>query len=182
MFSKKNSGMIALLIFVAAATRLFPHPPNMTPLGAMALFGSAYFAKKYWSVVIPLAALFVSNLVLNNVMYAQYYDGFVWFTPQTLWVYGAMVLVALLGMGLLKKVTAGRVVIGALAASLIFFLVTNMGSWLYDPIYTKDFNGLLQSYAAGIPFLRNSIIGNLVFSGALFGIYHFATQRKLQTA
>ncbi len=182
MLSKKNTGIIALIIFVAAATRLLPHPPNMTPVSAMALFGGAYFGKKYLGILIPFLALFLSNLVLDNVIYAQYYDGFVLFTPNTWAVYGSIALIALLGMGLLKKVTFSRVLIGALSATAIFFLITNMGSWLANPMYTKDFNGLMQSYVAGLPFLRNSLIGNLAYSGVLFGIYHFAIQRKIQIA
>ena len=180
MFSKKNTGIIALIIFVAAATRLLPHPPNMTPVSAMALFGGAYFGKKYLGILIPFLALFLSNLVLDNVIYAQYYDGFVLFTPNTLSVYGSIALIALLGMGLLKKVTMPRVLIGALSATAIFFLITNMGSWLNDPIYTKDFSGLMQAYIAGLPFVKYDLIGNLAYSGALFGIYYLATQRKMQ--
>lgn len=172
--SKKNTGIIALLIFVAAATRLLPHPPNMTPIGAMALFGGAYFGKKYLSLIIPFAALFLSNLVLDNVIYAEFNEGFVLFRPTTLAVYGAIGLIAFMGSGLLKQVTASKVVVGALSATAIFFLVTNFGAWLTSPIYTKDFSGLMQSYAAGLPFLRNTLIGDLVFSGALFGIYQLA--------
>lgn len=182
MISKKNTGIIALLIFVAAATRLLPHPPNMTPIGAMSLFGAAYFGKKYLSILVPFAALFLSNLVLDNVVYAQYNDAFVLFRPQTLWVYGSIAAIAFMGMLLLKKVTFPRVLVGALSASVIFFLVTNFGSWLSDPVYTKDFSGLMQSYAAGIPFFRNTILGDLLFSGALFGIYQLATQRKMEVA
>ena len=182
MFSKKNTGIITLLIFMAAATRLLPHPPNLTAIGSMALFGGAYFGKKYLAILIPFLALFLSNLVLDNIVYAQYYDGFVLFSPNSLWVYGSILLIALLGMGLLKKVTMPKVLVGALSATAIFFLLTNFGAWLSNPIYTKDLSGLLQSYFAGLPFLTNSLIGNLVFSTALFGIYHFATHRKIQTA
>ncbi len=182
MISKKNTGMIALLIFVAAATRLLPHPPNMTPIGAMALFGGAYFGRKYMALLIPFAALFVSNLVLDNVVYAQYNDGFVLFRPSTLWVYGSIGLIAMLGMGLLKKVTASKVFLGALSASALFFLVTNFGSWLADPIYTKDFSGLMQSYIAGLPFFTNTIAGDLMYSTALFGIYYLVVDKRVQVA
>jgi len=182
MFAKKNTGIIALLIFMAAATRLLPHPPNMTAFGAMALFGGAYYGKKYLAILIPILALFLSNLFLDNVVYAKYYDGFVLFSPNSLWVYGSIALIALLGMGLLKKVTMPKVIVGALSATAIFFLITNFGSWLSNPIYSKDFTGLIKSYVAGLPFLTNSLIGNLVFSAALFGIYQLAFANKGEKA
>ena len=182
MISKKNTGLIALLIFVSAATRLLPHPPNMTPIGAMALFGGAYFGKKYLALLVPLLAMFLSDLVLNNVVYSQYYEGFVLFNAHSLWVYGSIAVIALIGIGLLKKVTWTKVLGGALSATAVFFLVTNFGSWLSNPVYTKDISGLMQSYVAGLPFLRNSIIGNLAFSAALFGVYEMAIQKKTQFA
>lgn len=183
MFGKKNFITITLIIFVAAITRLLPHPPNFTPIAGMALLGSAYFDKKYLAFLVPMLALFVSNLVLNNVLYAQYYDGFVWFSPQTLWVFGSIALISLLGINLLKKVNTKNVIIGAVSASLLFFAITNFGSWLSDPMYTKDLSGLVASYINGLPFLRNTLFGDLFYSGVLFGIYHFATQpnRSLST-
>ena len=73
-------GIIVALIFLAALSRFLPHPPNFTPVGGMALFGAAYFARKYWAFIIPFLAIWLSNLVIDNIFLAQYYDGFQWFS------------------------------------------------------------------------------------------------------
>ena len=169
-------GLFLLLVLFAAFSRLIPHPSNFTPIGGMALFGAAYFTRKYWAVLVPLVALYLSSLVLDNVVYAQYYEGFVWFSHP--FVYLAFVLIALLGAGVLKRVTLGRVVGGALGASAVFFLVSNFGSWLGNPLYTQDLSGLLTAYAAGLPFLRNTVMGDLFYSGVLFGVYEWYTSRR----
>ena len=164
-------GFFALLVLFAAFSRLIPHPSNLTPIGGMALFGAAYFSRKYWAVLVPLVALYLSSVVLDNTLYAQYYEGFVWFSNP--FVYVAFGLIALFGTGVLRKISVARIVGGALGASLIFFLVSNFGSWLGNPMYTQDLSGLLSAYAAGLPFLRNTIMGDLFYSGVLFGVYHW---------
>jgi len=96
---KKNPGFIivAILILVAALSRLLPHPPNFTPIGGMALFGAAYFSKKHLALIIPLVALWISDLILNNVVYGAYYDGFSWMGMPM--VYAAFIIIALMGTG-----------------------------------------------------------------------------------
>jgi hypothetical protein len=97
---KENLWVGCIVICVAIVTRLIPHYPNFTALGAAALFGGAYFSRKY-AVLIPVIALFVSDLLLNNLIYARQfpakYDGFVLFETQTLWSYAAFILIAVLG-------------------------------------------------------------------------------------
>ena len=103
----RTSIIIGMILF-AAFSRLMPHPPNVTPISAMALFGAAYFGKKYWAILIPLAALWISNLALNNIVYAQMYpeaySGFTWFGYNAPFVFGSIILIAFLGFRLLKKV------------------------------------------------------------------------------
>lgn len=175
--------MIILMIFLAALSRFIPHPPNFTPLGAMALFGAAYFTKKYWAFLIPLIAWWGSDIALNNLVYAkqfpEFYQGFSWMGYPV----GYLCLALIVGLGwlLLKKVTPLRVIGTATLAAVLFFLVTNFASMLASPIYTKDFNGLLQSYIAGIPFFRNTLAGNLVYSAVLFGVYEYVVLRKKAT-
>ena len=99
--------MLAALIFVAALTRVIPHPPNFSPIEAVALFGGAYFAKRHWALLVPLAAMFVSDLVLGLAKGGLYWGYFA--TAGYLLVYAAIVLSTLLGFGLRGKATAGRV-------------------------------------------------------------------------
>ncbi len=172
MSSKNKIALFALFIGLAAATRLFPSvtPPNVSPMASIALFGSAFFGRKYLAIILPLAVLFVSDLFLNNVVYTAYYDGFTFFSLYSIPVYTAFLLIALLGFGVSKKITGTRVLGGTILATILFFLVTNFGSWLTLP-YTKDLTGLVEAYTAGLPFVRNSFLGNLFYSGVFFGLY-----------
>jgi hypothetical protein len=78
-------GTIVLLIFLATMSKLVPHPPNFAPIGGMTLFGATYFTKRYWAFIVPFVSMWISNLVLNNVVYGQYFDGFVWFPTASGW-------------------------------------------------------------------------------------------------
>ncbi|MFK7945977.1 MAG: DUF6580 family putative transport protein [Saprospiraceae bacterium] len=179
---KKSVLIITVLIIIAALSRLLPHPPNVTPIGATALFGAAYFTKKYWAILIPLIALWASDLILNNVFYAQYYDGFAWMTTGFLWIIGAFALIAVLGMVVLKnKVTPMNLLGTSFAASTIFFLITNFGSWMSGVMYPKTVEGLMACYTAGIPFFWNTLGGDLFYVTALFGAYELVkySNRKL---
>src|SRR6185437_10257521 len=133
--------LIALLaaIAAAAALRLVPHPPNFSPIDAMALFSGAYLARRWVAFAAPLAALLLSDLVLG-------------FYPGMLFQYAAVILIALLGMAALSRVTVPRLVVTALASSVLFFLVSNFGVWMAGDMYPHTPAGLGTSYLAGIPF------------------------------
>ena len=168
-------GIIAILIFFAAFSRLIPHPFNFTPVGGMALFGAAYFTKKYWAFIIPLAAMFISDLIINNlvypVVYPQYYEGFTLMTQGWDWMYGSFALIALLGMTVLKKIKIPTLIASSLGASLIFFVITNFGSWASGIMYPMNMTGLMAAYTAGLPFFLNTIAGDLFYVGVLFGSF-----------
>jgi hypothetical protein len=163
-------GIIVLMIVAAAATRFMPHPPNFTPIGGMALFGAAHFAKKYWAYLIPFITLWVSDLVMNNVVYAEYQTGFTWFTTFGMFNFLAFGLIVLMGSGVLKKINLKSVVGASLAGSMIFFLVSNFGVWLTSPVaYVSGFSGLVATMSAGVPFFWSTLAGDLVYVGILFG-------------
>lgn len=166
----QNIVIIGMIVAVALS-RLMIHIPNFSPIAAMGLFGAAYFSKKTLAFLIPFFGLFLSNLFLNNVVYAQYYDGFMLFGPADLYVYGAFAIVILLGFGFLKKVNLVNVIGASLVASILFFLITNFSSFLSLPVYPKNIGGLMAAYTAGIPFLKYTVLGDLVFVGVLFGGY-----------
>lgn len=171
-----RTGVLLLMITMAAVSRLLPHPDNVTPVGAMALFGGAYFSRKYLAFLIPLAAMWTSDLILNNLVYARlypdYYDGFVWM--GNLWVYASFLLIGIVGMRWLRKVNIEKLVGASLIGSILFFLITNFGAWIVDPLYPKTTGGLLAAYGAGIPFFRNTLLGDLFFCGVLFGGFEWA--------
>lgn len=170
-----QAGFIGVLVALAAMTRILPHFPNFTAMGAMALFGAAHFKLRWQAFLVPLIALYMSDLVLNNVVYAGYYENFTWQIAP--YIYVAFILILGVGFLLRDKVTTKNVVLASLSASVIFFLLTNAAAWMVSPMYTKDVSGLMMAYAAGIPFFRGTLAGDLVYSGVLFGGYAWAQQR-----
>jgi hypothetical protein len=150
---------VSAIIFALALFRLLPHWPNVSPVAAMALFGGAYFADKRMALIIPFVALFLSDLVLglHNTM---------------LFVYAGFAMTVAIGMLLKNRVSISNTTFAAVAASVLFFLTTNFGVWLTSPLYTKTAEGLMQAYAAGIPFFQNSLLGNLVYTAVIFGGYY----------
>ena len=172
-----RTGILVAIIFLAAFSRLIPHIPNFSPLGAIGLFGAAYFSKKWQALSLPIAATWLSDLFINNVVYAQYYPKFTWFYEGFYWQYGSYLLIALAGFLIFKKVKTSTVLMGALASTAIFFLVSNFGCWIGSTIYAQSFSGLITCYAAGVPFLKGTLLGDLFFSGVLFGSFAFVQQK-----
>lgn len=159
--------LLAALIFIAALSRVLPHPPNFSPIEAVALFGGAYFAKRHWALLVPLAAMFTSDLVLGVANGGIYWDYFS--SAGYLLVYVCIALSTALGFGLRGKVTGSRVLGYALAGSLLFFVVTNFGAWLGSPAYPQSFAGLAAAYVAGVPFFQWTVLGTLAYAALLFG-------------
>ena len=170
-------GVLSLLVLFAAFSRLIPHPPNFAPIGAMALFGAAYFSKRYLALLIPVLSMWLSDLVINNVIYAQYFDGFTFFYQGFYWTYAAFIVIGVIGSFMLKKIQLKSVALASLLAAVLFFVISNFGVWASGTMYPKNFSGLLACYTAAIPFFKNTLMGNLVYSGVLFGAFEFAQNR-----
>ncbi|MDP4266774.1 MAG: hypothetical protein Q8880_05015 [Bacteroidota bacterium] len=165
-------GTLSIIIIAAAAMRLFPHPVGFAPIGAMALFGGAYFGKKWQSFFIPLTALWISDIALN---YA-FYHNVVLFHDMFLWVYGAFALNVLIGKCLIKKVKVSSITSASLIAALMFYLITNLGVWMSTGLlamYPHTPAGLFACYVAGLPYLGGSVLSNLFYSGLFFGTFEF---------
>lgn len=166
--------LLTALILLCAFSRIIPHIPNFSPLGAIGLFGAAHFSKKWQAFLIPIAATWLSDLFINNVIYAQYYPKFTWFYEGFYWQYGSYLLITLTGLGILNKINIPKVLTGTLASTAIFFLVSNFGYWIGSTTYPQNFGGLITCYAAGIPFLKGTLLGDLFYSGVLFGTFALA--------
>ena len=154
----QHARLLVLLaaIFIAAAMRLVPHPPNFSPIAAMALFSGAYLPKRALAFLAPVAALLVSDLVLG-------------FYPEVIFVYLSVAATVLIGWVVAKRKTVLRVGGAAVAASVLFYLVTNFGVWLVMDYYPKTLSGLGACYVAAIPFFQNTLAGDLFFTALLFG-------------
>ncbi len=153
--------ILTLMVFAAAFVRLIPHPPNFAPIAAMALFGGAYFNKKSFAFAVPLAAMFLTDSIIG------FHSG-MWI------VYLSFALIVVIGMLILKKVSVKNVVLASVTASISFFIITNFGVWAFGTMYPKNIAGLIECYVAAIPFIQNTTIGDLFFSGIMFGVYEFA--------
>lgn len=167
-------GLILLLIVIAALSRMFPHPMNFTPMGAIALFGAAYLNRKWLAVIIPLASVFLSDVLINNTIYAHYYNKFTLFYPGFYFTYGAFVLIVLVGFVLLRKVSVGRVLLSSLAAAVVFYIVSNFGAWIGFHTYPHTGSGLIACYVAAIPFFKFTVLSNVIYSALLFGAFELA--------
>lgn len=161
---KLRLGIIIGIIAAAALFRLLPHPPNVTPVAAMALFAGAHLSDRRLAFTIPFAALFLSDLLLG-------------FHATMPFVYAGFALTVMLGLWLGRRLQAPTVLGGALAGSVLFFLLTNFGSWLVSDLYPRSLEGLMAAYAAGLPFFRNSLLGDLFFTALFFGGLHLADRR-----
>ena len=173
---------VIVLVLFAALTRLFPHPPTFTAVGAVALFGSAYLSSRWMRFLVPLLALWLSDLVLNNIIFGAYFDHFVLFTPGFEWLYGSFVLIVLIGQGWLRKINIKTLFGASITASVIFFLLSNFGIWTMSLTYPQTFSGLLACYGAGVPFFWTTLLGDLFYVGVTFGVYALLTQRYPQLA
>ncbi|WP_235298961.1 DUF6580 family putative transport protein [Portibacter marinus] len=179
---KRNIIVLTLLIIIAAVSRFIPHGYNFTPIAGMALLGGAYFKKKYLAILVPIAVLFVTDVMLNNTLYRAFFpdhEGFVLFSDFMIYTYLGTALMVVVGMGLLHKITAPRLLGSVLFSTIIFFLVTNFGSWIANPVYPQNLGGLMASYVAGLPFLSGHLIGNLVYTFILFGAYELIVHREI---
>jgi hypothetical protein len=153
-----------------ALLRLVPHPPNFTPAAAMALFAGARFERKSWAFLTPLAAMLVSDLLLE----AWTGDGLHALMPV---VYGCLAVVVLIGSVLRDRTTVARLAGAAVGASALFFLVTNLVIWLAGDPYPRSIEGLIACYVAALPFLDNNVLGDLIYTAVIFGVWHLAKRR-----
>lgn len=161
-----NTKLLSLvaIIFGIALFRILPHLPNVSPVAAMALFGGAYFADKRLALIVPFAALILSDLIIgfHNTMF---------------FVYGGFALTVGIGMLIRKHISVNYVAASAVGASLLFFIITNFGAWMMNGMYPMTAAGLTQAYVAAIPFFQNSLLGNLVFTAVMFGGYALLNRR-----
>ncbi|WP_420147948.1 DUF6580 family putative transport protein [Spirosoma sp.] len=162
---------LSVIVLATALFRILPHWYNFTPVAALALFGAAAFERKWLGLVVPLVAMFLSDALIgfHGSMGAVYFSfGLTW----------------LLGLWALRnRSTATRIAGASVASSLLFFLITNFAVWYGSSFYPQTLQGLMSCYVAGLAFYEgtsfflNGLLGDLFFSGVLFGGYYLLQQR-----
>jgi len=150
------------LIILGISTRFLPHPANFTALGGAAIFSGIYLPRR-WALILPIAAMFLSDLFLG--FYA-------W--PVMLSVYLGFIIMALIGMAIKKEKNAATVIGGTVFGSVLFFLLTNFSVWAFGNWYEHSLAGLYQCYVLALPFFKNSLAGDLFYTAALAGSYELA--------
>lgn len=152
------------IIFAGAVTRLLPHYPNFTAVGAIALFSGAYLFNNRWAFAIPLATMLLTDLVLG-------------WHATIIPVYVSFVIIVALGITLRGKKTPGKLALLSFASSVVFFVITNTGFWLTGLMYPLTPAGLAACFTAALPFFQNNVLGDLVYTGLFFTVYELALQK-----
>ncbi len=174
---KNHTALVISLITLGVLSRFIPHPPNATAIGAVAIFGGFAIQRFGMSAIILFASLFISDLALNNLVYGAYYEGFVWFTPGFAFMYVGFFISILAGRFVKSDFSLSRLGGAGIISVVGFFLITNFGAWLGNPMYPQTFNGLIASYIAGLPFALNQFIFTVLYGTILFGAYGYLSQK-----
>ncbi len=159
--------VFVVLLVLGVAGRLLPHVENFTPVAAIALFAGFLFRRRLLAAAIPLAIMFVS-------------DAFLGATPLgvKITIYGALLFPLVFAPFLRKRLSPVRIGGSALIAAILFYVVTNFAVWL--TYYPQSLGGLLECYGLALPFLAKKLIGDLLWSGAIFGSYAVIRQLQLR--
>ena len=155
--------LFCTLVLLGVISRWLPHPPNFTPLMAIALFSGALFQNRYWALAVPLLAMFISDLGFG-------------FHDQMWPIYLSLTVAVGIGrwvgnQGKALSSLAKRLPMGILSSSVLFFVLSNLSVWAFSGIYPINGSGLLECYLMAIPFFQTEILSNLFYSGLLFGVW-----------
>ena len=160
--AKRSHGSVVLgLIVLGVLSRLIPHPWNVTPVMAIALFSGAILPRG-WGIALPLAIVALSDLMIG-------WHNTVPFT------WAGFLLAGMIGWWNRRKPSGGRIFAAALTGSVAFFVISNFGVWLVGDLYPRSLAGFWACYVAAIPFFRTALAGDLVYTGVLFGLHHLVT-------
>jgi hypothetical protein len=166
-YSRKVSlGVLIGLTAVAIMGRLLPHPPNFTPVAAVALFAGYFLGAARPALLVALLVMFLSDAVIG------FYD-----MRVMLVTYAALLLPALLGVRLHGRLNVLRLGTSSLVMSVVFFTASNMAWWAFSGMYEATTAGLGRCFSAGIPFFRYTLVGDLFWTATIFGLFALARTR-----
>lgn len=185
-FNKRFLIFVSILIAICTVIKIIC-APNINLSGfsgviAVALFAGLKIKDKSLSFLLPLATLFISDLIIQ-LLYVAHLFPFAGFYTDQLFNYGLFFLVTLIGMGLSKLKNAG-IVAGIVIGPLAFFLISNYIVWAMNVgvAYSRDFAGLMESYGMGLPFYRNSLLSTAIFLPSFIMLYNFIVKQKYVAA
>jgi hypothetical protein len=157
------------IIIFGIFLRLIPHIPNFSPITATAIFSGVYLNKRS-AILVPLLTMVISDYLISpeNMLHST-----------SLFVWGSFIISGIIGIRLKRANNPLCIYGGSILASLQFFFITNFGVWLTSNMYSHNLGGLIESYMMGIPFYRNTLIGDLFYVTAIFGAYEFLKTKTL---
>tara|TARA_Y100000992_G_scaffold222745_1_gene154805 strand:- start:623 stop:1141 length:519 start_codon:yes stop_codon:yes gene_type:complete len=156
--SKSNYYAIVGIIMLLTIARLLPHPPNFTPILGMAVFSGAIISRRLIAYLIPLAAMFLSDLYLG--LHAS--------IPI---IYFSLALCVLVGTFIESRVSIVNSLLSICLGVLVFYLITNFAVWYGSGMYESSISGLITCYFMGLPFVQNTFISSLLYGMGAFLIY-----------
>lgn len=162
---KPSAGLLTIL---AVISRFLPHPPNFTSVGGTALFGGAKLSRPL-NYLLPIGIMLVTDIFLG-------------FHKTMPYVYISFIIAVMLGERLLKNnASVAKIGVVSLVGSLLFFLITNFGVWQTGGLYPHTTAGLMESYLMGLPFLKWTVLGDMIYSVGFFKLYQLIENRKFVT-
>jgi hypothetical protein len=165
MKNKYFSVSIAIaLILSGVLMRVMPHPANFAPIAALAIFGGSVLPKKV-AIWVPLGAMMIS-------------DAFIGFYSLMPLIWACYLVIALASSRWLRSPSFTRVGTMTISASVFFYIVTNFGVWATSGMYAHTLSGLVNCYTLALPFFRNTLLSDAIYTSAIFGIYSYATRRQ----
>ncbi|KKP86593.1 MAG: hypothetical protein UR87_C0015G0004 [candidate division CPR3 bacterium GW2011_GWE2_35_7] len=157
---KFNYILILVLVSLGILSRFLDHPANFTPIAAIALFVGV----KLNSKIAPFVSLIM--IVIS--------DFFIGLHDVIFFTWGSFLIISLIGIYIRNRKGILPIIGGALVSSILFFIVTNFGVWMVGKWYELNLIGLIKCYTLAIPFFRNTLLGDLFYTGIFFGVYELA--------
>jgi hypothetical protein len=170
--------MLGIVAFATIARIVTPpllgHPSNFAPINAIALFSGCYFGGRLTKYIIPLLSVWVGDLFIDYI----YMHKFMLFYSGFYWQYAVYVILVMVGIMLSNRVKPINLIAASVSSSVLFFVVSNFGTWIGSGMYPISSLGLAACYTAAIPFFSTTLISDLAYSALFFGSFELA-QRKI---
>jgi hypothetical protein len=173
------SNLVLGIVLLATLSRialppLLGHSPNFSPIDAIALFCGAYFSRRLVAIGIAIFAIWAGDILLSKLLLGHW----TLFYPGFYWQYGSYALITCLGsLALARRVKILPLILTSLAASSLFFIISNFGVWANGLMYPQNFQGLMACYIVAIPFFKNTLLSDLLYAAVLFGTLEWVKGR-----
>lgn len=158
--SFKDTFLALILVVIGVIFRVVPHPDNFSPVTAIALFSGVTLPASI-ALSVPLLVMMISDLFIGT-------HGLIWLTWSSFFV------VTCLGLLIQRNARFRSVLLGTLGASIFFFLISNLGVFLFENMYPRTWNGFVQCYVMALPFFKNTLLGDLIYGFAFFSLFYLA--------